>query len=282
MRTFAYEGAAGMGLPSPSTSTSSPGSGTPRTSPGSSVTTRSATPPASRGRVRASTQLEAMERYVAEAMHAGALGLSTGLEFNPGREAPTERDRAAEHASSAATAGTTRATSATATRELQHSIEEFLFRSCARAERSGQISHFNVRHRTRRRPGAWQRAVETMRRRTRRRARRARRHDAVPATGSASMAGILPPGCSPTGGRRPEAAPRPGCSASALPHECDRYWRFIHRGEWGRVRLQASPQYPGLAGARTCTRSRRCSARARGSATSTSSPPPGPRSRASS
>ena len=31
-----------------------------------------------------------MEGYVAEAMHAGALGLSTGLEFKPGREAPTD------------------------------------------------------------------------------------------------------------------------------------------------------------------------------------------------
>ncbi|HEY4347989.1 MAG TPA: amidohydrolase family protein, partial [Gaiellaceae bacterium] len=35
-------------------------------------------------------ELVAMENYVAEAMHAGALGLSTGLEFKPGREAPTD------------------------------------------------------------------------------------------------------------------------------------------------------------------------------------------------
>ena len=31
-----------------------------------------------------------MEDFVREAMHAGALGLSTGLEFNPGRMAPTD------------------------------------------------------------------------------------------------------------------------------------------------------------------------------------------------
>src|SRR5882757_595478 len=36
------------------------------------------------------TELRAMEDFVREAMHAGALGLSTGLEFNPGRLAPTE------------------------------------------------------------------------------------------------------------------------------------------------------------------------------------------------
>ena len=35
-------------------------------------------------------ELRAMEDFVREAMHAGALGLSTGLEFNPGRAAPTE------------------------------------------------------------------------------------------------------------------------------------------------------------------------------------------------
>lgn len=33
-----------------------------------------------------------------------------------------------------------------------------------------------------------------------------------------------------------------------LQTECDRYWRFIHRGEWHRVRLVASPQFPDLNG----------------------------------
>jgi N-acyl-D-amino-acid deacylase len=30
--------------------------------------------------------------------------------------------------------------------------------------------------------------------------------------------------------------------------DCDRYWRFIHKGEWDRVRLQSSPQLPELDG----------------------------------
>src|SRR5205823_8599562 len=34
-------------------------------------------------------QLRQMEEHVEEAMDAGALGLSTGLEFHPGRQAPT-------------------------------------------------------------------------------------------------------------------------------------------------------------------------------------------------
>src|SRR5262249_5500344 len=41
------------------------------------------------GPVATEEELRAMERHVAEAMDAGALGLSTGLEFNPGRAAPT-------------------------------------------------------------------------------------------------------------------------------------------------------------------------------------------------
>src|SRR5262249_61862684 len=42
------------------------------------------------GPVATEPELLAMEAHVAEAMDAGALGLSTGLEFNPGRDAPTE------------------------------------------------------------------------------------------------------------------------------------------------------------------------------------------------
>jgi N-acyl-D-aspartate/D-glutamate deacylase len=33
-----------------------------------------------------------------------------------------------------------------------------------------------------------------------------------------------------------------------LRRECDRYWRFLHKGQWERARLQASPQFPGLEG----------------------------------
>jgi N-acyl-D-amino-acid deacylase len=30
--------------------------------------------------------------------------------------------------------------------------------------------------------------------------------------------------------------------------DCDRYWRFVHRGEWERVRLQSSGEFPEYAG----------------------------------
>lgn len=33
-----------------------------------------------------------------------------------------------------------------------------------------------------------------------------------------------------------------------LRGDCDRYWRFIHRGEWDRVRVQYAPAFPEIAG----------------------------------
>jgi N-acyl-D-amino-acid deacylase len=35
---------------------------------------------------------------------------------------------------------------------------------------------------------------------------------------------------------------------SRVRTDCDRYWRFIHKGQWDRVRLQNSPQFPELNG----------------------------------
>jgi N-acyl-D-amino-acid deacylase len=62
------------------------------------------------------------------------------------------------------------------------------------------------------------------------------------------MVGILPPWVLADGWEEACKRLRDPVVRERLPHECDRYWRFIHRGEWDRVRLQASPQYPGLEG----------------------------------
>ena len=191
-------------------------------------------------------QLSAMEDYVAEAMHAGALGLSTGLEFNPGREAPTAEiirlnrvvGRYGGHY-----------TSHVRNRDanLQDSIDEFL-QIIREGGTSGEISHFNVRNRTGAAPGAWQRAVDTMAT-----AREVEGLDVLADTtpfrdGLGQMAGILPPWVLAEGWEEACKRLRDPALRERLPHECDRYWRFIHRGEWERVRLQASPQYPGLEG----------------------------------
>ena len=60
------------------------------------------------------------------------------------------------------------------------------------------------------------------------------------------MVGILPPWVLEDGN---EPSPRDRLSDPAIRRrlrtECDRYWRFIHRGEWHRVRLMRQPAAPG-------------------------------------
>jgi N-acyl-D-amino-acid deacylase len=190
-------------------------------------------------------QLRLMEGYVAEAMDAGALGLSTGLEFNPGRAAPTHEivrlNRVVGHAGGYYTSHVRNRDSA-----LQASIDEFVTIVREGGTR-GQISHLNVRHRTNAAPGAWQRAVETLA------AARDEELDILADTtpfrdGLGQMAGILPPWVLHDGWEEACKRLRDPVLREQLRGECDRYWRFIHKGDWHRVRLQASPQYPGLEG----------------------------------
>ena len=199
-----------------------------------------------RERIATEEQMRAMENYVAEAMDAGALGLSTGLEFAPGRESPTDEvvrlnkvvGRYKGHY-----------TSHIRNRDqfLQESIEEFLT-IIRDGGTSGEISHLNVRNRTGAAPGAWQRAVDTMQH-----AREVEGLDVLADTtpfndGLGAMVGILPPWVGADGWQEAQKRLRDPSLREKLKHECDRYWRFIHAGEWHRVRLQASPQYPGLDG----------------------------------
>ncbi len=190
-------------------------------------------------------QLELMESFVAEAMDAGALGLSTGLEFNPGRAAPTGEivrlNRVVGRHGGWYTSHVRNRDS-----ELQASIDEFVTIVREGGSR-GQISHLNVRHRTNAAPGAWQRAVDTLA------AARADGLDILADTtpfrdGLGQMAGILPPWVLGDGWEQACKRLRDPAARERLRGECDRYWRFIHKGDWYRVRLQASQQYPGLEG----------------------------------
>ncbi|HEX2987686.1 MAG TPA: amidohydrolase family protein [Chloroflexota bacterium] len=188
-------------------------------------------------------QLRAMEGMVQEAMEAGALGISTGLEFEPGRQAPTT-----EVIRLARVVGRYDGHYVSHIRNrdarVQEAVEEFLEIQRAGGTR-GQISHLNTRHNTGVPEGGWQRAADTM--------EQARRDglnvlaDMTPfAFGTGSMASILPPWVRDGGPTRTAELLRDPSVRTRLRTECDRYWRFIHRGEWDRVRLLSSAEYPEL------------------------------------
>jgi N-acyl-D-amino-acid deacylase len=190
-------------------------------------------------------QGEAMRGLVHEAMTAGAIGLSTGLEFEPGRTAT--RDELVDLATVVGTHGGLY-TSHIRNRDaaLQPAVDEFLD-VAQQAGTPGQLSHLNVRHNTGAADGAWQTAVASMERR--RREGLDVLADMTPLRdGIGLLAGILPPWLRAAGEAGATAMLRDPAVRQRLRGECDRYWRFIHRGEWQRVRLQASAQHPELNG----------------------------------
>ena len=179
-------------------------------------------------------QLRTMEGFVHEAMQSGALGMSTGLEFNPGREATTD-----ELMSLSAVAGGYDGiyTSHIRNRDssLLEAIDEFLAVAHAGATRA-EISHLNVRHNTNALPAAREQGLDVL-------------ADTTPfREGLGQMAGILPPWVAEGGPEAAAAKLRDPALRERLRTECDRYWRFIHKGEWERVYFQATPQHPDLGG----------------------------------
>ena len=193
----------------------------------------------------ADDQLRAMESVVREAMEAGALGLSTGLEFEPGRSATTEElvrlvKVVGEHGGCYSSHIRNRDAL------IEPAVEEFL-EIVRQSGARGQISHLNVRHNTGAPEGAWRRAVETVEQA--RQSGLAVLADITPLTyGIGQMAAILPPWVREEGPDRAVRLLRDPAARARLRGECDRYWRFIHRGEWHRVRVQSNPAYPEING----------------------------------
>ena len=190
-------------------------------------------------------QLAGMVRSVHEAMEAGAIGMSTGLEYESGRFAtrpeldPLARAVGEHHGIYA---------SHIRNRDewLREAVDEFM--DLARlAQGRGQLSHLNVRHNTGAAPGAWDRAVETLERE--RGAGMDVLADATPlTTGDGVMAGILPAWLLKNGPAHAAEALEDLEVRRRLRSDCDRYWRFIARGEWDRIRLLSSAQFPEFCG----------------------------------
>lgn len=184
-----------------------------------------------------------MERMVAESVEAGALGMSTGLEFDPGRSAPRDEIRRLA-AAMRPYAGMYVSHVRNRSSEIVDATEEF-FDYVEAAGGRGQFSHLNVRANTGAAEDAWAWTVG--------RIERARREgvdvltDTISMTqGLGGMTAILPPWILADGNEAAAERLADPEVRRRLRTECDRYWRFIHRGEWHRVRLMASPQHPEL------------------------------------
>jgi N-acyl-D-amino-acid deacylase len=190
-------------------------------------------------------QLARMREFMDEAMRAGALGLSTGLEFRPGTWASTEEIIEINKVVGAY-GGIYASHVRNRDSQLRQSTEEFL-RIVREGGTRGEYSHLNVRHNSGADPGAWQETVDMLA------AAREEGLEVLADTtpfldGLGRMAGILPtwlidqpPADVVRDLRDPEIRAR-------LKTDCDRYWRFIHKGEWHRVRLLGSPSRPELNG----------------------------------
>jgi N-acyl-D-amino-acid deacylase len=200
-----------------------------------------------RGEEISDHDMTAMENYVEEAMEAGALGMSTGLEFREGRLAgPDELLRLAtvvgRHDGYYASHIRNRDAA------ILDAVEEFLQAiRCSGAH--GQISHLNVRYDTGAPSGAWEDAVALM--------VEARvsgldvQADMTPfQQGLGDMAGILPAWLLEDGPSKAADLLGDREVRRRVRQDSDRYWRFVHKGQWHRVRLLHSEQFPEFDGLR--------------------------------
>lgn len=186
-----------------------------------------------------------MEDSVREAMEAGTLGMSSGLEYSLGAFAGTP-----ELARLTAVVGRYGGMYASHVRNrdsaILDAVGEFLA-IAGSAGVAGQISHLNVRHDTNAPDRAWERAVQMM---------VDARADGVDVQadttpfreGLGLMTGILPGWLVGDGYAGAAEALADPVLRSRLRSECDRYWRFIHKGQWHRVRLLNSARFPELNG----------------------------------
>lgn len=190
-------------------------------------------------------QIKVMKDALHQAMEAGAVGLSTGIEFEPGRSTdPWEIDQLLEVVSEYD--GVYSCHIRNRDEFIVEAVEEYLT-ALRKANIRGSISHFNVRHNTNVPHMGWERAVQMMEK---------ARDEGLDVLGEmtpfpyglGSMETILPPWIMKDG--RTEAAKKLADPEirRRLRNDCDRYWRFIAKGEWDRVWVLSNVPYPELNG----------------------------------
>lgn len=185
-------------------------------------------------------QTKVMRDLVREAMGAGALGMSSGLEYKLGRYATTGEvedlvDVVGDYDGYYASHIRNRDA------QILDAVEEFL-RIARHGGVAAQISHLNVRHDTNAPERGWERAVEKMT------AARAQgidvQADATPFVQGLGVAtGLLPEWLLADGYRKAAEGLRNKETRRRVREDGDRYWRFVYKGQWSRVRLLHSPQY---------------------------------------
>ena len=190
-------------------------------------------------------QIKAMEDHVREAMNAGALGLSTGLEYEPGRQASTDEIKqlaniVGEHG------GLYASHIRNYDEHILQAVAEFvdIVEHCGI---KGQLSHLNVRVNTNAPPGAWYRAVEALEQ-ARDRGKDIQTDCVGYAEGIGKLAAILPPWVLKDGPEQAAMKLKDAAVRKRLRTECDRYWRFIHKGDWFRVTMVQDKPFPEVVG----------------------------------
>jgi N-acyl-D-amino-acid deacylase len=190
-------------------------------------------------------QAETMRTMLREAMEAGAVGLSTGLEFDPGRRATTDEIIALAEVAGAYD-GIYASHIRNRAKHLQAAVEEFLT-IVRRSGTRGQVSHLNVRYNTGAPKGAWSRAVATIE--TARAEGLDVQADCTPfGDGGGAPTAILPAWVTTEGNAQAAAYLRDPAVRARVRTDCDRYWAFIQRGDWDRVRISSSSRHPEIVG----------------------------------
>ena len=190
-------------------------------------------------------QYQTMERELRQALEDGALGMSSGLEFEPGRGCqPQELYQLT---------GVLKEYNAIYTSHIRNrdahvlqALEEFLH--CIRLHGlRGEVSHMNIRHHTHAPDHAFERCVDMI--------QKARDDgfdvltDMTPLNyGIGQMAGILPQWLTQMPPEQLGTALHDSQVRMQLRKDCDRYWRFIAAGEWERVRMQNNRAFPEING----------------------------------
>lgn len=190
-------------------------------------------------------QYRHMETILRQAIEDGALGMSSGLEFEPGRTSmPDELMRMAKILAEYDAIYTSHIRNRDA--YVLSAVDEFL-EVIRKYNIRGEISHMNIRHNTHAPEHAIEQCIQKI--------QQARDEgfdvlaDMTPLNyGIGQMAGILPEWLTNNPPeqlgnllRNPEVRKR-------LRNDCDRYWRFINGGEWERVRMQSNDAFPEING----------------------------------